>query len=325
MEITPKQFSGLLVELKKIREHLEQLREDRSQQITSINAAEQRREHNRNIQPVWLDPILSKYKQPESERKAEGSKQYSVQNSVRWATWFTFAATLGAFVAAAVYAHYAHQTLLEIQKQTPQIEKSADSAINAANTARETLANSQKAFEMDERPYLVMESRTPVFALKGFVPNEKLSVNVNFKNIGKQPAIRMMLEIHLLNYQAPDKQLTDKELQVRLRNFTDSWFEKMRRNARTDTNTIGEYVKGHGEDVAPGDSWFASTNDSYVISPSEYANIANDTDAKGLLLLFIVITYQDGFGTSYETDSCRMFWGTHSEIWHRCPAYNIIR
>jgi hypothetical protein len=323
MDITPHQLNALLREFKKIREHLEELHNDLNEQVTAIRSGQERDEQQRNQLPIPFEIKLEK--DQERKREAEGERQHATQRSVRRATWATFVATLLAFGAAAVYAYYAHQTLVEIQKQTPQVEKSAIAAKKAADTAHDTLINSQKAFEMDERPYLVVDSHRPIFALNGFVANQKLSVNVDFKNIGKEPAIRQITAMHLVNYQGPEKKLTQAGYQERLRSFTDNWFDKMRREAKKGSTEIGEYIKGHGEDIAPSDSWFASTNDNYVLSPTEYASIANNTDPEGLLLLFVVVTYSDGFGNSYETDVCQMFWGTHPEIWHRCPAYNTIR
>src|SRR5438309_7345487 len=97
MDITPKQFNALVGELRKIREHLEQLRQKGHEQIAAENAAQKRQEDQRDIQPIWLDPILAKYKQSETDRKAEAKKQSSIQNSTRWAAWFTVGATLLAF------------------------------------------------------------------------------------------------------------------------------------------------------------------------------------------------------------------------------------
>ena len=141
-----------------------------------------------------------------------------------------------------------------------------------AKTSEKTLTNSQKTFEMDERPYLVMDSRNPIFALNGFVPNQKLSVNVNFKNIGKEPAIRQIMEMNLVNYQGPDAKLTPTQYRDRIRSFTDNWFDKMRRKAKKGSDEMVEYVSGHGEDVAPGDSWFASTNDD-SLSPAGVGSV----------------------------------------------------
>jgi len=324
MDTTPKEFKPFLIELQKIREHLEQLIAKLNQQITAVNAAEERREQKRNAQPPWLDPILTKYKQPETERKAEADRQSGIQNSARWAAWFTFGATLLAFIAAAVYAHYAHQTLIEIEKQTPEIRKSADAAKSAADTAHATLVNSQKSFEIDERPYLVVESRHPEFAWYGLVANQKLSANVWFKNIGKGPAIQKITAMHLLNYQVPAGHLSQQDYMNRLRAFTDKWFVQMRRDTTKSAAEIAEYKNGHGEDIAPGDESFASTHDDFVLSPLDLARISNDSNPQGMLLLFIVVSYRDSFGNAYETDACQMYFGSHQEIWHHCPAYNII-
>jgi hypothetical protein len=70
-----------------------QIQED----VDSIRAQQERNEQQRNIQPVWLDPVISEYKQAETDKKTNEDRHYSVQNSLRWATWL-------AFGAATVYA-----------------------------------------------------------------------------------------------------------------------------------------------------------------------------------------------------------------------------
>jgi hypothetical protein len=323
MDITPKQFNALLVEFRKIREHLEALRNDINQGYTAIYAACERHGQERHELPVPFEIKLEK--DQEGKRDTESKKQYKLQNSIRKATWLTFLATTGAFIAAAYYAHYARLTFNEIKAQTPSVVKAGNAAKSSADTARDTLINSQKTFEIDERPYLVVDSHNPTFALFGLVANQKLSVNVNFKNIGKGPAIRKITEMNLVNYQAPPGKHSPKGYRSRLRGFSDNWFAKMRRLAEKATTEMVEYPSGHGEDIAPGDTWFASTHDDFVLSSKELSNITNERDTEGMLLLFIVIAYQDRFGNTYETDGCQMYFGSHTEVWHKCPVYNLIK
>lgn len=322
MDITPKQFNVLLAELKKIREHLDQKWHE---QIAAINSAEESREKNRHVKPFWVDQILAEYKQPEANRKAETQEQTRIQKSLKRAAWCTFFATAAAFGAAAYYAHYARLTFKEIQRQTPEIQKSANAAKGAADTANNTLINSQKTFELDQRPYMIADTEHPVFAMHGLVANKPLTVNVNFKNIGKEPAIQQVAEMHLLLYESDLTLKTAEANRLRLRAFTDKWFEKMRGDANKATKEAVDYANGHGQDVAPGETYFASTHDSYTLSPTQLAAVMKDTDPDSVLLLFIVITYTDRFNNRYETDSCRMYFGSHTELWHRCQVYNIIR
>ena len=105
MDITPKQFNALLAELKKIREHLETLRDDFNQRCEAIYAVCERQEQRHHELPLPLEIKLEK--DQEGKRTAESSGQYKVQNSIRKAAWFTFGATFLAFVAAAIYAYIA--------------------------------------------------------------------------------------------------------------------------------------------------------------------------------------------------------------------------
>lgn len=226
--------------------------------------------------------------------------------------------------AAESAATTAKDTLTEIQRGATDTHTLAEATKSTAETAHNTLINSQKTFEIDERPYLVPENNHPVFALHGLVPNEKLSVNVDFKNIGKTPALEEITDMHLVLYTDPVHDTNEKRM-IRFRAFHDKWFAKIRANVETAFKEHSEYPNGHGEDIAPGETFWASTNDSDLLSPDQVAQVKKDDEPGSLLLLFIVATYSDRFHNRYETDSCHLFWGTHPELWHKCQVYNIIR
>src|SRR5262249_16556395 len=132
MDITPKQFNALLIELKKIREHLEQLRQEWRDQIAATRSGQESREKGREVKPVWVDAILTEYQEPLADRKKEADRQYRAQNSLRLAAWCTFVATFLAFGAAAYYAHWAKLTYFEIGRQTPKVIEAADASIQQA-------------------------------------------------------------------------------------------------------------------------------------------------------------------------------------------------
>jgi hypothetical protein len=100
--------------------------------------------------------------------------------------------SIGILVAAGTgFAIYwqdkiASATLIEIQKQYPQLEKSAGAADSAARTAQDTLTDNRKNFRSDERPYMWLGTQitTPQY------DNATGQIVWNFtdRNYGKTPA-----------------------------------------------------------------------------------------------------------------------------------------
>jgi hypothetical protein len=191
MDITPKQFSSFLVELKKLNGHLAKLCQ---KQVHSVTPAVKGNEDNRNIQPVWLEPILSKYRQPETERKTEADRCASIDNSARWASWFTFAATILAFGAAAYYAHWARLTFEQIQTQTPEIQKSAEAAFSAATTASGQLELANAQFRADQRPYIALPAQITTGAVG--IHEGRVRVLMPLQNFGKSPGLNATFRQH---------------------------------------------------------------------------------------------------------------------------------
>ena len=144
MDITPKQFNALLRELRNISQHLEEFRKYLDEQIRAISTAQQRREDNRNIQPIWIEPILAKYEKAKTERETEGNREYSVNNSARWAAWCTCIATTLAFGAAAYYASVAKGQLKEMRIATQATKDAAGAGQSAAKTASKQFDLTQK-------------------------------------------------------------------------------------------------------------------------------------------------------------------------------------
>jgi hypothetical protein len=99
----------------------------------------------------------------------------------------------------------------------------------------------------------------------------------------------------------------------------------MRKDCAKDRAVLAAYPKVHGEDVAPGESFFSSTEDPVILNQEDFKQVTDDSDPKMSLLLFIVITYKDTFGNSYETDSCRFYNGSHPVLWHHCGFHEAIK
>lgn len=177
MDYVTRQFINLA---KKFRRELpklaELLHQDIKQHSEAIHAAKKSSENQRDIQPVWLDPILTKYKQTECDRKTESNREYSVHNSMRWAGWFTFVATLLAFLAAAYYASTAKRQLGEMKKATKAAQDAAQAASDGITFARETA-------HLDQRAWLGVD------AIRGTPKlGDPFSIEIDIKNTGKTPA-----------------------------------------------------------------------------------------------------------------------------------------
>ena len=97
MDYVTRQF---IILAKKLRKELPKLahliHRDLQQHTEAIHAAQKSNEQQRDVQPVWLDPILTKYQQSVTDKETSDNRNYGVQNSLRWAAWF-------AFIAAAFY------------------------------------------------------------------------------------------------------------------------------------------------------------------------------------------------------------------------------
>jgi hypothetical protein len=86
----------------------------------------------------------------------------------------------------------ASKTLAELQKQYPQLKKSADAADSASHTAQDAVEASAKQFRQDERPYVwayaVASPNNVVLPALG----ERIFIRVDFKNSGRTPATNLI-------------------------------------------------------------------------------------------------------------------------------------
>lgn len=178
------QFNALLnklvAALERVGHYLERFRQDFNYQSNATRAAYERNKHQGDIKPISLEPILSKYDQAEGNRsgkREQDDPNYRVQNSLRWATWFTFGAVVVyAFITLLIY--YANN-------------KAANAAKTAADTAKIQL-------ELSERPWVV--ARVSVGGNFTFRADGSASFigSIVLKNIGKSPAIGIDPEYRLV-------------------------------------------------------------------------------------------------------------------------------
>jgi hypothetical protein len=124
----------------------------------SIGATKEGEHKEQEIRQKWREDILTEYKKTEGDRTTSDNRQYGVQNSLRWATWF-------AFIAASAYAAIAAFQLCTSQRQLQQMI--------TANTDAET------ATQTDERAWVTVSDMKRNAIPGGF------SVIVWFANSGK--------------------------------------------------------------------------------------------------------------------------------------------
>lgn len=105
-----KAVDRLIAELQRIGNVLETASESVQQQKKATDAAEERKEKQQGVQPLWLKDVLTKYDQSESDRGTRDDRHYRVQNSIRWATWC-------AFIGALIYGAIAYRQWTALQDQ----------------------------------------------------------------------------------------------------------------------------------------------------------------------------------------------------------------
>jgi hypothetical protein len=115
---TPKLHSIIerLRDLLGIPQRLTEIDKRIQQQTEAIRASDERQKQDREIQPVWLNPVLAKYDQSERDKKTNDDRHYRVQNSIRWATWC-------AFIAASIYGAITYRQWKTAQDQLKASER----------------------------------------------------------------------------------------------------------------------------------------------------------------------------------------------------------
>jgi len=314
MDPTPKEFRPLLDELKKIREQLEELRQ-------TINESEESHAKDRDIKPFWVDQVLAEYQEPVRDKQVESNRQYRVQNSLRWATWL-------AFIAAGFYGYMAVRQWREMISARHQAQEGITHATKAAGEAKRANDEAGARFREEERPYMVI-TQHPAFS-RTLAANQIISVDVHFKNVGKTPAIQDLGNMRLYVYRIPDGDIGVRRKSYR--QFMSNNIAELRKaneKARAE-HDLPANAFWHGNDVAPDDISYASTQDPVSLNPADLSALLTATnDPRLILVLLSVETYRDTKSkvseAPYETVTCRQFWGPNPDNWHRCDSLNIIQ
>ena len=236
----------------------------------------------------------------DSSNKSNGEKKH-------WLDYTKFGLEVLGFLVLCLYAAFT----IKIFNAS---NKAADAAKRAADIADATLKASQRSFEMDERPYLVMFG-TPEFQRPPAADGKTIRVNITFKNIGKTPAVRSSTLIHLIRF-FPGKQ--DPAGFDKLFNFLEAAFADLRREA----SVPQRYASASRQDLAPNATFFSSVENTTAFSAKELAELTT-----GDMALYCIArtVYADAFKNDYETEACNIYWGTDYRIWHICDSHNIIK
>ena len=211
--------------------------------------------------------------------------------------------------------------LHEVIRQYPEIQKSANAAKSAADTADATLKNQQRSFEIDERPYLV--GQTPAFSGPPLAANTSIHINFTFKNIGRTPALKEFTYIILSPFRVPKGSLATKRATVR--KFLADHMSQIREKESRFRSEIS-HIPEVRMDVAPGaESFTSNVGDDVILSTDEFTRLRRLYDNDIVLFALGLSTYTDAFGHPYETQYCWFYVGPDTNMWHVYEAYNVIQ
>jgi hypothetical protein len=188
MSVGPNQFDsfaeGLLVELRSLQEQLSALHDEQG-------AKRKEQKESLDRMQLRLSEIAAS---PDEKRKANTYRKVNLATQIALAAF-----TLGAFIAACAYAGIA-------AREYPEIEKSADAAKSAADTAANEL-------ELSERPWIAMKelrlTQKPYWEIfqgpKFFPPTNQIRKVTNLHvpstfsldNVGKSPATRVFVAVQI--------------------------------------------------------------------------------------------------------------------------------
>jgi hypothetical protein len=104
----------------------------------------------------------------------------SLRNKIpKQSTFWTALATIVMAFVTAMYTLYARRQWKAISDEIPEVRKSADAAKSAADTAREALHVSERAYIVDAAPELGVKSITLSFVNTGHIPSGKVSIEAH--------------------------------------------------------------------------------------------------------------------------------------------------
>jgi hypothetical protein len=182
--------------------------------------------------------------------------------------------------------------LAEIIKQFPEIQKSANAAKSAADTANATLKASQQQFRLEQRPYIWAipeqgatdkQTQQKMFLVPLSGDRYQISWIVKIKTGGRSPA--------------KDEISTDSE----------THFVEKTKFTKEVRDYVPHYAKTPGDTMPPDVTATVRTGQWLTFSKEQYANIVNAT---WVVYIIGAVRYRDIFEPSvapYETRYCFVY------------------
>lgn len=269
--------------------------------------------------PVRVIQVLLRRRRWRRLRKGE------VSGGPHWAEIATVCLTLGIFGASCIQAYIYWKQSLLMGESINQAERSVILGTGQLNAAVNALKSSQKTFQIDQRPYMVLEENFPAFDVEGLpVPGRKISVNVQIKNIGKTPAVQVRNYIRFfprrdrLTTNMSPKEIRDSR--AAYISEIESGFSKMNAQDEVFRKKAKQFAN-----LSPGRD-FAPTKGVLITSPEDFVMEANDGPLlqTGELALYVIgeSLYSDSYGNPYRTEYCYFYFGPYPKIWHLCDSHN---
>lgn len=146
------------------------------------------------------DPANPLPEQPDSNPPRQQNVTGELAREFRWVEGFQIGTNLllAAVGLTALWIYYGQLKVMrgqlgEIIKQYPEIQKSADAAKSAAETAFATLQSSQQQFRNEQRPYIFASPQAagPQSTIVQTLPDGRfqIAITVEINNGGRSPAI----------------------------------------------------------------------------------------------------------------------------------------
>jgi len=227
-----------------------------------------------------------------------------------WDRWKPFVEIFGV-VLLAVYTGYTIEMYYANRD-------AAEAAKSAANTAATALGDSQKSFEVENRPYVIIDGTT--YFLKDEKGNTTLrTANINYKNVGKTPAQDVFIFARYTSIRFRRQKVSQQQFMAEINGAFQAIVDD---DSKSKSAEI--YQQLDKADVAPdAPSVFISRDIvGETLSEKDLPEIASGNVT---LLYFGRINYR-GFERkkAYSTDFCFYFFGKDAKIWHVCPVHNIL-
>jgi hypothetical protein len=281
----------LLQELRHVTEHLASLRNELKQYTEAIHATKERQKHTDN------PPITVRFPDDVTRQtQAENDRQYSVQDSIRWATWLAFA-------AATIYGSIAYLQWREMIEATDAATRATNIARVSSGIARQAIQLSKEQFQRDQRPYIWNSRIEP---LPSSTSTQKLYINIHLANYGKSPAIQQV---------GKGKIFFGKDALAQ----ADQWFVKLGDKRLPIADSVGIIPPGIPTNPTDTNSRTTIFTDRMPTEPEmEYIG-KHDATLVGVYRT----EYSDAAGNPYRTDMC--FYRAVNTAIVMCEKHNEIK